>query len=90
MNIVDITDAVQKKLAYAELRMEQARQASTKSRIVFGIACGDGTILTLLDEAHSVEKIDLDALQVCALPFGTGNDFSQVFGWGNQPQAIWT
>jgi diacylglycerol kinase family enzyme len=54
----------------------------TKTRVIFGIACGDGTILSLLDEACLKERIDLNSIQVCALPFGTGNDFSQIFGWG--------
>ena len=33
--------------------------------------------------------VDLAEVAICLLPFGTGNDFCQVMGWGKQPQSIW-
>ena len=36
------------------------------------------------------EGINLDDLTMCALPYGTGNDFCQIMGWGKQPKAYWT
>ncbi len=35
------------------------------------------------------EGINLDELTMCLLPFGTGNDFCQIMGWGKQPKDIW-
>jgi len=74
MLIVDLTDRQQKQRAYEKLREEVARVSQT--RIIFGLACGDGTILTMLDEAQSQFHIPLNSLQIVALPFGTGNDFA--------------
>ena len=44
---------------------------------------GDGGL------THSLQKlselIDLDKVAFVTLPFGSGNDTSQVFGWGATP-----
>jgi diacylglycerol kinase family enzyme len=29
------------------------------------------------------------SITFCILPFGTGNDTSQVLGWGKQPKSSW-
>lgn len=85
MNIIDITDAERKESGYIEMQRQLMRVPETKTRIIFAIACGDGTILTLLDEASTKWDIDLNSLQICVLPFGTGNDFAIIMGWGPQP-----
>ncbi|KAI7869557.1 ATP-NAD kinase-like domain-containing protein [Spinellus fusiger] len=44
-------------------------------------AGGDGTVMSVFDllVTHSV---NLDLIFFSCIPFGTGNDFSQVLGWG--------
>ncbi|GAB5587456.1 hypothetical protein Unana1_02356 [Umbelopsis nana] len=44
-------------------------------------AGGDGTVMSVFEElvAH---KVNLDIVYFSCIPFGTGNDFSQVLGWG--------
>ena len=33
------------------------------------------------------EGVDISNLVCCALPYGTGNDFCRVNGWGGTPSA---
>ncbi|KAI8047723.1 ATP-NAD kinase-like domain-containing protein [Gilbertella persicaria] len=44
-------------------------------------AGGDGTVISVFELLVS-NKIDLDLVFFSCIPFGTGNDFSQVLGWG--------
>ncbi|KAI8884752.1 hypothetical protein K501DRAFT_332434, partial [Backusella circina FSU 941] len=44
-------------------------------------AGGDGTVMSVF-ELLVAHKIDLDLVFFSCIPFGTGNDFSQVLGWG--------
>ncbi|OBZ85302.1 Diacylglycerol kinase A [Choanephora cucurbitarum] len=44
-------------------------------------AGGDGTVMSVFELLVS-HKIDLDQVFFSCIPFGTGNDFSQVLGWG--------
>lgn len=62
MSIIDIIDPEIKQEGYRELKYEMSILAKTEKRLIFGIACGDGTILTLLDEAQTKEGIDLTKL----------------------------
>jgi diacylglycerol kinase family enzyme len=59
--------------------------------IVVVTAGGDGTFMCLAQDAID-EGIVLNdgSISWCTLPFGTGNDLSQVLGWGKQPKAVWT
>ncbi|CAO3699507.1 unnamed protein product [Rhizopus stolonifer] len=44
-------------------------------------AGGDGTVMSVFEMLVS-HMIDLDMIFFSCIPFGTGNDFSQVLGWG--------
>jgi diacylglycerol kinase (ATP) len=48
------------------------------------MAGGDGTLITHLMNSKNY-GINLETLVCCVLPFGTGNDFSRVTGWGGTP-----
>ena len=44
-------------------------------------AGGDGTVMSVF-ELLVANKVNLDLVFFSCIPFGTGNDFSQVLGWG--------
>ncbi|KAG1168995.1 hypothetical protein G6F70_008768 [Rhizopus microsporus] len=44
-------------------------------------AGGDGTVMSVFELLVS-NHVNLDSLFFSCIPFGTGNDFSQVLGWG--------
>jgi len=48
---------------------------------------GDGTVLWVVGEMIKV-GIDLSKCPIGIIPFGTGNDFSRVLGWGGLPPNI--
>lgn len=48
------------------------------------MAGGDGSLITHLMNAKEA-GIELKSLVCVALPYGTGNDFSRVTGWGGTP-----
>ncbi|ORE21719.1 hypothetical protein BCV71DRAFT_224971 [Rhizopus microsporus] len=56
-------------------RAAQSRQIHVWS------AGGDGTVMSVFELLVS-HKINLDLIFFSCIPFGTGNDFSQVLGWG--------
>ncbi|KAI7874101.1 hypothetical protein K492DRAFT_154264 [Lichtheimia hyalospora FSU 10163] len=56
--------------------------ASVKTRhIHVWSAGGDGTVMSVVNMLEEY-GIDLDLVFFSCIPFGTGNDFSQVLGWG--------
>ncbi|KAI8364352.1 ATP-NAD kinase-like domain-containing protein [Radiomyces spectabilis] len=44
-------------------------------------AGGDGTVMSVF-EMLVAHRVDMNCLFFSCIPFGTGNDFSQVLGWG--------
>jgi len=48
-------------------------------RVVVG--GGDGTVLWVVNEMIKI-GIDFSNCPIGIIPFGTGNDFSRVLGWG--------
>ncbi len=44
---------------------------------------GDGSIMWAVQEMIKVD-IDFDKCPIGTIPFGTGNDFSRVLGWGRK------
>lgn len=47
------------------------------------ICGGDGTVMWVVSELHNFD-IDHTKVPVAMLPLGTGNDFSQILGWGKE------
>lgn len=62
--------------------------ARSDRRIILTVAGGDGTLMYIAQDAVN-EGINLDLLTMCLLPYGTGNDFAQIMGWGKQPKDKW-
>ncbi|GAA5813765.1 hypothetical protein MFLAVUS_007252 [Mucor flavus] len=61
---------------------EHSISATVRARHIHVWSCGgDGTVMSLF-ELLVEHHIDLDYMFFSCIPFGTGNDFSQVLGWG--------
>mmetsp|Transcript_23305 Transcript_23305/g.42138 ORF Transcript_23305/g.42138 Transcript_23305/m.42138 type:complete len:542 (+) Transcript_23305:125-1750(+) len=50
------------------------------------VAGGDGTVMWAIEEIFNA-KIALDKVMIGTMPFGTGNDFGNVTGWGTSGPA---
>ncbi|CAD7949206.1 unnamed protein product [Amoebophrya sp. A25] len=59
------------------------RPAQTRIRVI--VCGGDGTIPWTCDELRS-HDVPMDLLALGIVPFGTGNDFSQSYNWGQFPK----
>lgn len=55
------------------------------ARIIVATAGGDGTPMRVVKSASDY-GINLNLIEFCFLPFGTGNDISRVTGWGGLPE----
>ena len=52
------------------------------------VAGGDGTVMWVVEECMK-HKIDTFRIAIGVIPFGTGNDFSRVLGWGGvEPKTL--
>ena len=65
-----------------------------KTRRIVSIMGGDGSLATTITYLRSSNTVNIGLskgkLCFCMLPFGTGNDGPQVFGWGASPLAeLW-
>ncbi|KAG0747513.1 hypothetical protein G6F57_005438 [Rhizopus arrhizus] len=56
-------------------------KAAQSRHIHIWSAGGDGTVMSVFELLVS-NRINLDLIFFSCIPFGTGNDFSQVLGWG--------
>lgn len=55
--------------------------ANVRTRVIVG--GGDGTVMWVVQEMHKY-KLDFEKCPLGTIPFGTGNDFSRVLGWGGK------
>ncbi|KAI8141184.1 ATP-NAD kinase-like domain-containing protein [Fennellomyces sp. T-0311] len=65
---------------FAEANGRMSKTIQTRHIHVWS-AGGDGTVMSVFDMLVE-NNIDLDLVFLSCIPFGTGNDFSQVMGWG--------
>ena len=59
---------------------------SAQSQVQVVIMGGDGSLAQTIKELRKNEIINqnINKLTFCLLPYGTGNDTGQVFGWGSK------
>ena len=89
MHIYDLKDEPSRKSAFSELL--KAAKVGEVRLIVCG---GDGTVTWAVSELRSIifreEKDNLNNIiknvLIGVVPFGTGNDFSRVLGWGGNKE----
>jgi diacylglycerol kinase (ATP) len=60
---------------------EAVGAAGDNDQVYCIVAGGDGTVMWVIEEMFKRE-VDMNRLSVGIVPFGTGNDFSNVTGWG--------
>ena len=76
-------------------QLEQSlKEGNDGSRKVVCIMGGDGSLATTIKFLRKSLTIDSSLqkgrISFCMLPFGTGNDGAQVFGWGSSPfNELW-
>ncbi|XP_026191610.1 diacylglycerol kinase 7 [Cyclospora cayetanensis] len=66
-----------RKGVHGDLRPSSAAEKDTIRILVAG---GDGTVMWCLDEMK-ITGVDSEVCAVGVVPYGTGNDFANVFGW---------
>ncbi|OZJ05419.1 hypothetical protein BZG36_01658 [Bifiguratus adelaidae] len=96
VQIYNILDEAEREKGFSALKvvekmLEKHRPPFSKSDVIGDAARqrqihvwsagGDGTVMTVFDELV-MHKVDLEKIFFSCIPFGTGNDFSQVLGWG--------
>jgi len=91
---VDLTDSIDVQISFEELKhqlksIEELNMSDTSLnhfRII--VAGGDGTVGWVIQEMIK-HQITIDLVPIGVIPFGTGNDFSRVLGWGGtQPDCL--
>ena len=57
-----------------------------QNQLMVVIMGGDGSLGQTIRELRKTASIDehINKITFCLLPFGTGNDTGQVFGWGSK------
>ena len=57
-----------------------------QNQLMVVIMGGDGSLGQTIRELRKTAIIDehINKITFCLLPFGTGNDTGQVFGWGSK------
>jgi len=80
LQIYSIVNKVSRIKGLKALKAEQ-NKGNRNVRVVVG--GGDGTVLWAVEEMLKA-GIDFNNLALGVIPFGTGNDFSRVLGWGGK------
>jgi diacylglycerol kinase (ATP) len=61
------------------LMREEVEKTNKNVRVIAG--GGDGTVMWVVEEMKK-HRIPFQKCPLGTIPFGTGNDFSRVIGWG--------
>lgn len=66
---------------FMTLKQELHRPESSARKFRVIVCGGDGSVMWVIDEMLRYD-INQERCPIGILPFGTGNDFSRVLGWG--------
>jgi len=69
------------------LKALKAEQKKGKHQVRVIVGGGDGTVLWVVEEMLKA-GIDFNKCALGVIPFGTGNDFSRVLGWGGLAPSV--
>ena len=87
-NVLEATER-QNCLRQLESLIKESPSGVDATKKVVCIMGGDGSLATTIQFLRTSLTIDAclqrGRLSFCMLPFGTGNDGAQVFGWGSSP-----
>ena len=77
LNLFDMKNDEQRKEGFTML----AKTVEEERKVILVICGGDGTVMWVVTELQTF-NIDHSKVPIAMLPLGTGNDFSQILGWG--------
>eukprot|EP00357_Protocruzia_adherens_P006901 CAMPEP_0115037416 /NCGR_PEP_ID=MMETSP0216-20121206/42790_1 /TAXON_ID=223996 /ORGANISM="Protocruzia adherens, Strain Boccale" /LENGTH=516 /DNA_ID=CAMNT_0002417601 /DNA_START=314 /DNA_END=1864 /DNA_ORIENTATION=- len=82
--IYDLKDSQHREKGFNMLYQQQCRYPAAIFRVIVG--GGDGTIIWIVQEmlAHAIKT---DHCWIGIVPFGTGNDFARILGWGGKAKG---
>lgn len=60
-----------------------AKAVELDRKVILVICGGDGTVMWVISELQTF-NINHNKVPIAMLPLGTGNDFSQILGWGKE------
>ncbi len=78
LKIISLLDKETKLAGMVELK-KASDENIYRCRVIVG--GGDGTVMWVVEEMEKV-GINFAKVSVGVIPFGTGNDFARVLGWG--------
>lgn len=78
--IYNLTDEQERNKGFNTVKQQQLLQHSHIRIIVGG---GDGTVPWVIHNMV-MYQVEVDKVPLGIIPFGTGNDFSRVLGWGGE------
>ena len=79
--IYDLTNSEIRSRGFKRLKQKTEKFSVDKENLRVIIGGGDGTVMWVLQEMID-HKIRTELCSFGIVPFGTGNDFSRVLGWG--------
>lgn len=93
LNFYNVLEKTERNKCLEDLAVEIVENDNATRKIVV-IMGGDGSFATTIKFLRTSKEVDagLNKGKLCfaTLPFGTGNDGGQAFGWGNNPSGeLW-
>jgi len=77
VHIYNMKDQESRNRGFIELKTK----VEENKPVILVICGGDGTVMWVVTELSN-HKINHSKVPIAMIPLGTGNDFSQVLGWG--------